>query len=119
MNICNNCKKYIISTEYIVYKNKKRCILCMDYKEFNKLNIIKYNNKTLLEFKLHNINRIAIIGKICSGKSFLANYLEDKYKFTKLSFADPLKKIAKEYYGMVNKDRELLQELALKMKEIN
>ena len=119
MNICNKCKNNIISTEYIVYKNNKICILCMNYREFNKLNIYKYNNKSMLELKLNNINKIAIIGKICSGKSFLANYLVDKYNFTKLSFADPLKKIAKEYYGMVNKDRKLLQDLAYKMKEID
>ena len=119
MNICSKCNKNIISSEYIVYKHKKVCIFCMNYQEFNKLNIIKYNNNSLLEFKLQNKNRIALIGKICSGKTFVANYLVDKYKFSKYSFAHPLKKIAKEYYNMKDKDRILLQDLALKMKEID
>jgi len=116
---CSKCKKPILSTEYIVYKHKKICIFCMSYNEFNKLTITKYNNKSLLEFRLNKINKIAIIGKICSGKSFLANYLIDKYNFNRMSFAYPLKKIAKEYYGMEDKDRELLQDLAIKMKEID
>ena len=59
------------------------------------------------------------MGKICSGKSYVANYLVNNYNFTKYSFAAPLKKIAIEYYNMKNKDRELLQDLSYKMKEID
>ena len=53
MNICSKCNKNIISSEYIVYKHKKVCIFCMNYQEFNKLNIIKY--------KLQNKYRIVLI----------------------------------------------------------
>ena len=113
------CKKKIYKNEYFAYKHKPICIFCIDYKTFKKLNIIKSNNNVFLEFNLNNINKIGIIGKICSGKSYIANYLVDKYNFTKYSFADPLKKIATKYYNMKNKDRKLLQDLAIKMKDID
>ena len=122
MNIkkkCILCKKKILSNEYFIYQQKIICIFCIDYNTFKKLNIIKFNKKCLLEFKLNKINKIGIIGKICSGKTFVANYLVDKYNFTKYSFASPLKKIAKDYYNMKNKDRILLQDLAIKMKDID
>ena len=120
MIFCNKCKKNIIYNEYIIHKHKIICIFCMSLEAIKKLNLIKNNNNNIfLEYKLHKINKIAIIGKICSGKSFLANYLVENYNFKKYSFADPLKKIAKEYYNMKNKDRILLQDLAEKMKEID
>ncbi|MCS7316714.1 MAG: hypothetical protein NZZ41_00120 [Candidatus Dojkabacteria bacterium] len=36
---------------------------------------------------------LGLVGKKNSGKDTLGNYLEKKYNFTKLSFAEPLKKI--------------------------
>ena len=119
LNKCSLCNKKIINNEYFIYKHKVVCIFCIDYNTFKKLNVIKLNNSSILELKLNKINKIGIIGKICSGKTFIANYLVDKYNFTKYSFADSLKNIATEYYGMINKDRKLLQELALKMKDID
>lgn len=116
---CILCKKQIINNEYFIYKHKPVCIFCIDYNTFKKLNVIKFNKSSILELKLNKINKIGIIGKICSGKTFIANYLVDKYNFTKYSFADSLKNIATKYYGMINKDRKLLQELALKMKDID
>lgn len=63
--------------------------------------------------------KIAIIGKMCSGKSFVANHIMKRYNLKKYSFASKLKQIAKELFGMKQKDRRLLQIIADKMKEID
>lgn len=58
--------------------------------------------------------RIAFLGPMCSGKTWAASYLVDNYGYTKISFADKLKTIAYDLYGVQNKDarsRALLQEL--------
>lgn len=70
-------------------------------------------------FLLFNKMKIAITGKICSGKSTLANIIKDKLKLNKYSFADNVKKYAKELFDMSYKDRKLIQELAEKLKEID
>lgn len=44
-------------------------------------------------------NIIAICGAKRSGKDVLAKYLIDKYKYEKLSFAEPLKKAVKELFN--------------------
>jgi len=63
--------------------------------------------------------KIAITGKICSGKSTLANKLKNILKLEKCSFADNVKKYAKEIFEMEYKDRKLIQDFAEKMKEID
>ena len=63
--------------------------------------------------------KIAITGKICSGKSTLANKLKNILKLEKYSFADNVKKYAKEIFEMEYKDRKLIQDFAEKMKEID
>ena len=63
--------------------------------------------------------KIAITGKMCSGKSLLAEHLCTKYKFHKFAFADKIKHLASELFQMEGKDRLLLQTLADKMKDIN
>ena len=63
--------------------------------------------------------KIAITGKICSGKSTLANKLKNILKLEKYSFADNVKKYAKEIFEMKYKDRKLIQDFAEKMKEID
>ena len=63
--------------------------------------------------------KIAISGKICSGKSTLANILKKKYGGDIISFADKIKEIAIELFGMKLKDRKLLIDIGTKMKEIN
>ena len=40
-----------------------------------------------------SVNRIAISGKICSGKTTVSNYLRDEYGFTQIRSAEFLKKI--------------------------
>ena len=63
--------------------------------------------------------KIAITGKMCSGKTFISNLLAKKYKLKKLSFGGKIKELAQDLFGMNNKDRLLLQSLADKMKEID
>lgn len=40
--------------------------------------------------------RIAISGKMCSGKTTLAKLLQDNYDYTVLSFASPMKRLVKD-----------------------
>ena len=63
--------------------------------------------------------KIAICGKLCSGKSYLANYLANKYNAKIYSFGYGVKKYCKEIFNMEYKDRKLLQNFAQKMREID
>lgn len=63
--------------------------------------------------------RIAITGKIASGKSFVSQYLCDTYNFKIFNFAQPIKKICKKVFDMKYKNRQLLQEFSEKCKEID
>lgn len=61
---------------------------------------------------------VAFIGPMASGKTTAAQNLFPKYE--KLSLAGPLKKTAKEYYGVTgktNEERQILQELADDLKK--
>lgn len=61
---------------------------------------------------------ILVSGKMGSGKSTLAKYLADK-RFEVHRFADPVYQIARDVFGMVKKDRSLLQGIGKKMREID
>jgi len=65
--------------------------------------------------------KIALSGKMMSGKSVVASYLVDKYGFTEFAFADALKDIAVYLFGMNRqyKDRNLLQLVGNKLREID
>jgi dephospho-CoA kinase len=65
--------------------------------------------------------KLAITGKMASGKTSIAKYLVEKYNFSKFSFADDVKLYATEIFdiNMKIKDRKLLQQFATKMKEID
>lgn len=63
--------------------------------------------------------KIAICGPICSGKTYLSNYLSKTYNLQKFSFGNKVKSIARDIFGMNYKDRHLLQTISDKMKEIN
>ena len=63
--------------------------------------------------------KIAISGKLCSGKSYLANYLVEKYDGRIYSFGYGVKKYCKELFNMEYKDRKLLQDFAQKMRDID
>lgn len=63
--------------------------------------------------------RIAFSGKAGSGKTTMANYLVEHFGFVRYSFADAVKEIATEIFGMEDKDRGLLQAIGTKMREID
>ena len=69
--------------------------------------------------------KIAIFGKMCSGKStlfkFIQFYLESTYqmKLKKVSFAEKIYDIAYDLFKMKEKDRRLLQDIGQKMREID
>lgn len=63
--------------------------------------------------------KIALSGKMGSGKSFIADKIVIKYGFKKISFASRVKQIAEELFEMKDKNRGLLISLATKMREID
>jgi len=63
--------------------------------------------------------RIAIGGKMGTGKSSLADFLVKCFQFKKYSFAAKLKELATDLFNMEVKDRQLLQVLGTKVREIN
>lgn len=63
--------------------------------------------------------RIAIMGKMGSGKTTLAEeIIRQSPGFVKYSFGDKVKEIAKDLFGMETKDMSLLQTMGTKMREI-
>ena len=63
--------------------------------------------------------KIAIFGPICSGKTYLSDYLSKEYNLEKYSFGQKVKDIAVDLFDMKYKNRPLLQNIADKMKEID
>lgn len=64
--------------------------------------------------------KIAITGKMGSGKSTLCEYIINKNpQFKKYSFATRVKELAVELFNMQQKDRGLLINFANKMREID
>ena len=63
--------------------------------------------------------KIAIAGKMGSGKSYLADIIVEKFHYQKAAFAGRVKELASELFGMENKDRDLLINFATKMREID
>jgi dephospho-CoA kinase len=63
-------------------------------------------------------NKIIINGRACAGKDEVADYLVNKYGFTKISFATPIYDIAYRYFNMKDKDRKLLQAIGQQFREI-
>ena len=65
--------------------------------------------------------RIAVSGKMRSGKDTLAERLVERYGFKRFAFADRLKEVARELFDMPMgaKNRRLLVELGRKMCEID
>lgn len=67
--------------------------------------------------------KIGIAGRMASGKTTLANQLQIHFesqglKVSRPSLAAKVKSIAKDLFGMVYKDRHLLQQIGMKMREI-
>ena len=62
--------------------------------------------------------KIAVCGKMASGKTTLADWFVEHHDFQKISLAAKVKSIAADLFGMVHKDRRLLQQIGMKMREI-
>lgn len=66
------------------------------------------------------MKKIAIVGKMCSGKTTIANIIKSiNPKFKIYSFGNGVKEIAINLFDMKNKDRSLLVSIASKMKDID
>ena len=66
--------------------------------------------------------KIAFFGPATSGKTWSAKYLLDNYIFARVAFADKLKSICSELFGVTSKngtDRQILQAVGQKMREID
>jgi len=63
-------------------------------------------------------NKIILIGRMASGKTTMADRLCEEFGFQKFSLADKIKEIARDLFGMTEKDRTLLQKLGYKIREI-
>ena len=63
-------------------------------------------------------DKIIINGRSLAGKDIAADYLVEKYGFTKISFAKGIYEVAYKVFDMKNKDRLLLQTIGQKMREI-
>jgi adenylate kinase family enzyme len=63
--------------------------------------------------------KIAICGRMASGKTTLANEIVKNYgEGEVLSLATEVKNVARRVFGMVEKDRPLLQQIGMKMRDI-
>lgn len=51
-------------------------------------------------------NRIAFYGPMCSGKTYMADYVAQNLDFTKLGFGMKLKAIVKDIFGVEGKNEE-------------
>jgi len=70
----------------------------------------------------HPLSRLAIAGPMCSGKTYLAEILQDNYGYQIFRFAGKLKQVAADLYGPIEKDdagRALLQGLGDDLKKWN
>lgn len=64
--------------------------------------------------------KIAITGKMCSGKSTIANMIQQlDHEYETFSYGQKIKDIAVELFDMKDKDRSLLINIGSKLREIN
>lgn len=69
---------------------------------------------------LNSRMKIAICGKMCSGKTTIANYIMRTFPgYQKYSFAGKVKELCVELFDMKKKDRPLLIDFANKMRDID
>ena len=61
--------------------------------------------------------KVGICGKMASGKTTLAKGFSEE-GFEIVSMADGVKRVGREVFGMTMKDRHLLQQIGMKMREI-
>ena len=63
--------------------------------------------------------KVAIVGKMCSGKSYVSKILARRCALKQFAFADKVKEIAKDLFNMNHKDRKLLQQIGAGMRIID
>ena len=63
--------------------------------------------------------KIALIGKMCSGKTYVSKILMRRCALKKFAFADKVKEVAKDLFNMNQKDRKLLQQIGQSMRNID
>ena len=63
--------------------------------------------------------KIGLIGKMCSGKTYVGNILSRRCALKKFAFADKLKEITRDLFLMNTKDRKLLQDVGQAMRVID
>jgi len=64
--------------------------------------------------------KVAICGKMCSGKSTLANHIMRTFSgYQKYSFGQRVKELCSDLFGMRSKDRPLLIQFANSMRDID
>ena len=63
--------------------------------------------------------KIGLIGKMCSGKSYVSKILARRCALKQFAFADKVKEIAKDLFNMNHKDRKLLQQIGAGMRVID
>ena len=61
--------------------------------------------------------KVGICGKMASGKTTLAKGFEEE-GYQIISLADEVKRVGRELFNMTGKDRPLLQQIGMKMREI-
>lgn len=90
----------------------------MFYCKKNKIDLNQYKKYFTISFNM----KIAIAGKICSGKSTLCKGIIKKFSninFEKRSFADGVYELAYKLFDMKEKDRNLLQAIGTNMRKID
>ena len=64
--------------------------------------------------------KIAICGKMCSGKTYISKKIIDKHpRYNVYSYGNKVKDIAIDLFDMKTKDRSLIILVASKLREIN
>ena len=63
--------------------------------------------------------KIALIGKMCSGKTYVSKILMRRCALKKFAFADKVKEVAKDLFNMNKKIRKLLQQIGQSMRNID
>jgi dephospho-CoA kinase len=64
------------------------------------------------------MKRIAICGVMASGKTYIADALHEKLGYEKFSLATGVKDLGRDVFLMEGKDRKLLQQIGMKMRQI-
>lgn len=107
--ICEECQKVITSLFKIRknkiqdLKNNVNNILCLPLKTEPR------RDKMSSISDLPALPNVYFVGKAGAGKTYSAKHLIQSYGYVTSKFAYPVYGLATNYFGMVNKDRELLQ----------